>query len=49
MSDLPAFPIRLAAGLVITVAIDTVVQLAWKIGVVLCPISRSRSPRLARC
>jgi drug/metabolite transporter (DMT)-like permease len=37
MSGLPGFPIRLAVGLVITVAIDTVVQLAWKIGVVALP------------
>lgn len=31
------FPLRLAVGLAITVLIDTVVQLAWKIGVVALP------------
>ncbi len=31
------FPVRLAVGLAITVLIDTVVQLAWKIGVVALP------------
>ena len=37
MSIPQRFPLRLVVGLAITVLIDTVVQLAWKIGVVALP------------
>ena len=37
MSASHRFPVRLAVGLAITVLVDTVVQLAWKIGVVALP------------
>ena len=37
MSAAHRFPVRLVVGFAVTVAIDTVIQLAWKIGVVALP------------